>query len=376
MTFYRSIKIFPGLNALRFFAALLVVLHHGETIRNNNHLQNFEWLGFFRNGGNAVTFFFVLSGFLITYLLLKEHDTTGRVKVGNFYLKRVLRIWPLYFLLVTIGVFILPLAFSVLGVNYEMPYTFGKTWYYFLFFLPGLVTFFYGHHFLEPLWSIGVEEVFYIMWAPLFKLGRKHILSILITVVILKLALVAVGLLFIKSELFNYIVNTFKFEAMAIGGIGAYFVFNLKVRADDLLIFKRAFQIIILSILAIFLIFHNNIANPIWEILFRHPLWSNLTVDFLFLYLIICVSLVDKSCLKLNGKVLSYLGEISYGIYMYHLLVIFTTMLFLKRFLLTLNTPMQTIVFYTAVISITILTASLSKRFFENFFLGLKSRLK
>lgn len=136
MNKYKNISFFEGLNSLRFFAAFLVVMHHSETIRKKNGLENFEWLGLFRNGGNAVTFFFVLSGFLITYLLLKENDQKKTVSVKNFYLKRVLRIWPLYFLLVVIGTLVLPELCDVLNVNYEMPYTFGEVWYYFIFFSP------------------------------------------------------------------------------------------------------------------------------------------------------------------------------------------------------------------------------------------------
>ena len=56
---FKNISFFEGLNTLRFFAAFLVLMHHAETIRNKNGLYNFEWLGAFRNGGNAVTFFFV-----------------------------------------------------------------------------------------------------------------------------------------------------------------------------------------------------------------------------------------------------------------------------------------------------------------------------
>jgi len=97
ITDYKNIVVFQGLNSLRFIAASLVVMHHSETIKKKNGIENLEWLGLFRNGSNAVTFFFVLSGFLITYLLLKESDKTGSVCVKNFYLKRILRIWPLYF---------------------------------------------------------------------------------------------------------------------------------------------------------------------------------------------------------------------------------------------------------------------------------------
>ena len=56
-------------------------------------------------GGLGVIFFFVLSGFLITYLLLKEKEQTGTVNVKKFYARRVLRIWPLYFFIVLLGFF-------------------------------------------------------------------------------------------------------------------------------------------------------------------------------------------------------------------------------------------------------------------------------
>ena len=112
---FKNISIFNGLNSLRFIAALFVLMHHSETIKRKNGLNNLEWLGLFRNGGNAVTFFFVLSGFLITYLLLKEQDNTGEIKIKTFYLKRILRIWPLYFLIVLIG-------FIIMGVIYPWMY--------------------------------------------------------------------------------------------------------------------------------------------------------------------------------------------------------------------------------------------------------------
>src|SRR5690606_9574635 len=96
---YSNISFFPNLNALRFFAALLVIFHHGEVIRAKYGFLSFETTSFFMNGGSAVKFFFVLSGFLITYLLLKEKKER-KVHIGYFYARRILRIWPLYFLLV------------------------------------------------------------------------------------------------------------------------------------------------------------------------------------------------------------------------------------------------------------------------------------
>src|SRR4051812_24708306 len=105
---YKSISHFKGLNTLRFFAAFLVVLHHAESLRHDHELGHLQDFGLFRNGGNAVSFFFVLSGFLITYLLLRERKEKADISVKRFYIKRVFRIWPLYFLMVIIGAIIQP----------------------------------------------------------------------------------------------------------------------------------------------------------------------------------------------------------------------------------------------------------------------------
>ncbi|MGE5106390.1 MAG: acyltransferase family protein [Sphingobacteriales bacterium] len=376
MNLYKDISFFKGLNSLRFFAAFLVVMHHTETIRKKNGLENFEWLGLFRNGSTAVTFFFVLSGFLITYLLLKENNKTGTISVKKFYIKRVLRIWPLYFLLVITGTLILPELFSLLNINYEMPYSFGQVWHYFLFFLPGLVTFYFGHHLLEPLWSIGVEEVFYLIWAPLFKFCKRKILPILLSVIIIKIVLSVTGIYFIKNELFNYVVNTFSFEAMAIGGLGAWFIFNRQNSLSHFFLYKKSIQVIIYLLLATYLVFNINIDNFIWNTVFKLPIFSGLVIDFLFLYLIIGVSIIDNSIIKLNSGFLSYLGEISYGIYMYHMLIIFTIILFFKKYLLTMNLTSASIMFYSVLTLTVVGVSAISKLFFENYFLNLKSKIE
>ncbi len=372
---YKNIKLFKGLNSLRFIAAVLVVMHHGETIKKKRGIENMEWLGLFGNGGNAVTFFFVLSGFLITYLLLKENGKTGSIRIRNFYLKRVLRIWPLYFLLVFIGTVALPFLFLLLHVNYEMPYTLAQTWFYFVFFLPGLVTFFFGTHFLEPLWSIGIEEVFYLIWAPLFKPSKPKILTLLVSVIVIKMGLSLFAYFFIKNELIVYTINIFKFEAMAIGGLGAYFIYNKGNWVSQLFVFKLPFQILFILLILTYLFFHSNIDNFLWNKLFKTPVLSAIFVESLFLYIIICVSVVDHSIIKLESKLFSFLGEISYGIYMYHLLVIFTIILFLKKYLMQMSLFLSLTIFYAVTILLTIILASLSKRYFENYFLRLKDRL-
>lgn len=369
---YRSIRYFKGLNTLRFFAAFSVVIHHAEGMKLKYGLDSLGAWSFLHNGYKAVTFFFVLSGFLITYLLLKEKKSTQTVRVRTFYLKRILRIWPLYYLLVLIGTVILPAVVGLLHLDYQVPYTLGQTWFYFVFFLPGLVTFFHGHHALEPLWSIGVEEMFYLMWAPLFKFVRRNIQALLLAVIFIKAVLLSIPLVTETSGLYQNLVRTYCFEAMAVGGLGAYWVFNSRRDISSLFIFKKWVQYVLYAMLLTFVMFDSNIRNVAWRGLFGTPVVSPLLIDFLFLYLIIGVSLAKNSVVRLENKTLSYLGEISYGIYMYHALIVSVLILGFKAAHLPLSPVFFNILFYAVLIPCVLAVSNFSKKYFENYFLRFK----
>jgi len=128
-------------------------------------------------------------------------------------------------------------------------------------------------------------------------------------------------------------------------------------------------------LMGIYIIFYTNIDNSIWNVVFKTPVISPLFIDLLFLYLIIGVSLADNNIIRLRSKKLSYLGEISYGIYMYHMLIIFAIIQFLKKHLTGLHPAIATLVFYTILTTLVILVAALSKATFENYFLSLKKKL-
>ena len=127
---------FPGINSLRFFAAMAVVLTHVELVKKllfhlcelwlktedwivgnawqsifrEGPLKPISWLSPFVTFGGyfGVIFFFVLSGFLITYLLLQEKEESGDIAISKFYVRRILRIWPIYYLVIVLGFFVLP----------------------------------------------------------------------------------------------------------------------------------------------------------------------------------------------------------------------------------------------------------------------------
>ena len=132
-----------GLNSLRFFAFLMVFLFHSFPI--------------FTFGYTGVLFFYVISGFLLTHLALVEIHQKANFSAVNFFMRRALRIYPVYFLIVGFAFLVLPILAQTLNIRVTLP---ASKWKYLLF----LSNYDYTDHvfFLKLLWSISVEEQFYI----------------------------------------------------------------------------------------------------------------------------------------------------------------------------------------------------------------------
>src|SRR6187402_1609381 len=156
---------FKNLDGIRFFAALFVLLQHSFGFRNGyspgypflNHC--FEYTGII-----GVNLFFILSGFLISYLLLIEKDTTKTVSYRNFYIRRVLRIWPLYLGYGLVLTFFSPYVSERLGLGNNTDFTQMLINMVFLFlFSVNVQIAFLGDNkgIFEISWSVCVEEQFY-----------------------------------------------------------------------------------------------------------------------------------------------------------------------------------------------------------------------
>lgn len=373
---------FKGLNGLRFFAAFLVLMMHGEMMRNNYNLFNLQGVTLFSSGAIAVEFFFVLSGFLITYLLLAEHAKTSTISIKHFYWRRVLRIWPLYYIVLILGMVVIPVASRYLHLDFDQPYPVVGGALLFAFFLPNLAVSLWGFNFIGPLWSIGVEEQFYFFWAPLMKYFKRYALQLFIGIIAIRFAFYAftheVKDAYEGTGLVVSFLRTLKFEAMAMGGLGAWLLFHHKERLMKQKVFSTGFQILLLSLIILRFTFHktlvesDHVAGIIYSALFNQ-FYSFLLLDGLFLWLILNVSSNASTIIRTENKVLNFLGNISYGIYMYHTIVLLAMIRVLQNVLRPLSPAVSTIVLYMLAGTCTVLVAWLSYRLIESRFLKLKN---
>ena len=294
-------KHLPALDGLRAIALVSVLLHHylpplfaaGTPFRNAAH-----WA--LAMGGMGVDLFFALSGFLITGILIDAKGASASSFFGRFYKRRSLRIFPAYF------AFLVPLLFlPVLFQNLSR-------WWFVLYLRNWLGPDNYSDSTLGHLWSLAVEEQFYILWAPLVYLCPKKFLPALI------LLLSAAALLFrwwmyVNGGLVYDIIrftNT-RMDALLLGGLVAF-----AWRFWDWRFVKRACLVIAL---AAFLGFVFNMALD--DRLMRIGYYSWTAVFFAAL-VALCLDLTPASPLGviLGSQLLTHIAKYSYAMYLWHLL--------------------------------------------------------
>lgn len=364
---------FKGLDGLRGIAAILVVFGHVELIKKSFNYKNVydgDGLFFLYLGGHAVTFFFVLSGFLITFLLLKERAERDKINIKNFYIRRILRIWPVYYLLFICGFFLLPLLVSspllLPKIISEEDY-----WNSFIFNLALLPNF---SKVSNPVafqsWSIGVEEQFYIFW-PLIISRINSLKRLLVAMIgiIFGIYLLRSGIYFNNFFELNMPfldnINKFfgesRFDNMAIGGVLAI-IFYKKPNYKLSLGLKLLIAFLVITILLKTATIGFGLDNPIAAIVFAG--------------LIYWVVKVEHN-MVLENKVIIYLGKISYGIYMYHVIGIILAINIVIRFNPFFDGKgiYFNLLLYLLSMIITIFISYLSYHFMEKRILKFKNRI-
>lgn len=334
---------FPGLNGIRAIAAGIVLVFHID--------QYFEILGLPRLGYHdtgmaqyGVILFFVLSGYLITYLLLEEKKQYVTINYKSFYLRRILRIWPLYYIIiicVAVMVSTHPQAYA--GTNYAASFGF------YSFFLANVgYSLGFGMLGMYQLWSVGVEEQFYFFWPFLINRAGNVARSLMVFIVVFLLVKLAVKVLH-QDTLYNFLSITC-FDVMAIGGLGAWMVHRqhpLLNRLRNRWIQAFAWLFLLVSV-------------------FIRPVHVFSFIDaeihaLVYLLLVINVSSNTPQLINLEQPVLNFLGRISYGIYMYHMIVIaLLSFVFNKPLLGHSYGAMDYAFIYILVTALTLLLASTS----------------
>ncbi len=348
-------KHFHTLNALRFFAFFLVFLHH----TNFNESPIIKYIS--NSGRISVSFFFVLSGFLITYILLYEKTTTKTISLRNFFARRILRIWPLYYAMILLA-YLTPHLLIFLNLPFSN-YGYEPNWLVSVSFLENYkMMFSHNNPNVSPLgimWSLCIEEHFYILWGlvlfflPVKKMPLLIVLSI-ITANLSRFTYIRLG--FAPSDIFSNI------DYFAYGAIPAYiFIFRQDIlrRIETIPLTIKYF--ILVSTIAIVFILPNISFSWLYML-------SPFLLGILFSTVILFTLTPSNNIYINDSRILSRLGIYTYGLYLYHTIII--------NFLLQIRSslPFEISLLATVILSfiISLLISIVSYHVFEKQFLKLK----
>lgn len=352
---------FHTFDALRFFAFLIVFISHIPLpeIWGLNHYTIVGSIG--------VSFFFVLSGFLITYILLVEKLNTNTIQFNRFFGRRALRIWPLFYAMIAFA-FITPYLLSWIGLQSE-DNGYEPNWLLSCFFLENYNMMF-SHDYpnvspLRVMWSLCIEEHFYIIWVIILKyISVKRIpLLILISICIANISRVIYWNIGVDSmDVFSNL------DYFALGALPAYWIFKKPEYLDKLNTLSVQLKWIIALVIggSVFLL-------PSYIGVFKNLL---LPVIYgpLFL-LVLMLTLTSSNMLKIGNKhIISRLGLYTYGLYLFHTICINLILKIIPTMGVQSSELTGYLVVFIISLSMSIVASYFSYELFEKQFLKLKKK--
>jgi len=336
---------YPSLDGLRGIAIIMVVFFH-------LNLTSVFFYHIVFNGELGVLIFFVLSGFLITTLCIKEKVITNNISLKNFYIRRTLRIFPVAYLFI--------LVLIVLNIVYKLHINYinilGAALY-----LMNFSSYFRKYNFAfqtAHYWSLSVEEQFYLIVPFILKKNFTVYLIIILCVVFVLPLLITLQYFYIFLN--NWVFTAFthylvKFQAIAVGCL--FSVLTFKYPFNNINIKTK----VVANILAIGIILYIQYDN----FFSLKSVFSSLLISLLVGYIIITNIIPGKDFIFkiLNAGFLKTIGTLSYSIYIWQQLFTFYD----KRL------PVVMVTFPFNIVSL-IIVSCLSYYFYESFFLRLKSK--
>ena len=351
---FRATNTFGSLDGLRAISIIMVIWHHVAS----PYYYQFHIL---RHGHLGVHFFFAISGFLITTLLLRERDGCGTISLKHFYLRRSLRIFPLYYAVILLYIVVVTL------MERQSPYGmafYGNLKYYFTYTSNWFVTLDQPRVIFYLAWSLATEEQFYLMW-PLVEKFFKGSWPVFI----------ALGLIVVS---FTTSINLY--EALIPQGsllwrmmTGIAIPICLGVLLAHLLHSRKGFELArrVFGARWSCLVFFALLA-----LLFSPPVERITPTHYLFIYITMaaivasCVIREDHYLAKVLGIApFKLIGVLSYGMYLLHMLCFHAVKVVGER--IDLTHPLSN---FVATTLLTIGAAWISYTFFESYFLNLKKR--
>lgn len=344
---YRARRFFGSLDGLRAVAILAVIWHHTA--------PSLRFVPITARGFLGVDLFFVLSGFLIVTLLLRERNRQGEISLRAFYMRRTLRIFPVFYGMIAA----LSVLFFLVAPQADMAADFRAMLPFYLTYTANWV---HDVTFLSITWSLAAEEQFYLVWPPLEKYLRPYVLPI-------------IGALLVVNQLINYRVLfaaqhaeleilQSTFTPILLGVLLAHLLHNPRGFAAVYQALGRRWAA---PLVAIALAVAINWPAPFTDISGTPRLLIHLLMALL---LASCVAREDHVLQPvLSWRPLARLGVISYGMYLFHMLVRHVAGAVLAR--LPLEIPYGLLLLTLVG---TIVAAELSFRFYETPFLRLKER--
>lgn len=354
---------YPALDGLRGLAILLVVFYH-----------NFDFINYFFFGWLGVDLFFVLSGYLITAILLRAREK--KQGLSHFYIRRILRIFPLYYLALFLFLIILP-SFSLFQSSLQYYtgnqiwlWTYLQNWLYII--KPSSET-----QMLHHLWSLAVEEQFYILWPLTIFIIRKPKYLLVFIIAILIMVLVLRCLVWInKYEDLAYF-NLYTFSRIDGICIGCMVALLQKINSRFLTSYMSLLVFVFAGLNFLFYFI-----NSYYQFSFPYlALIGYTTFAMLFGLLVYEAVKGENKVINtiFNWRFLKFFGKISYGFYIFHWPVYMLLSPFVLKWVQQLLpaspfTNAQQI--FSAVIctGVAILISVISYHFFEIHFLKLKNR--
>jgi peptidoglycan/LPS O-acetylase OafA/YrhL len=338
-------KFYPSLNGLRAFSILLVLIAHlGLSTR--------PYYGMLFNSALGVNTFFVISGFLITTLCIKEQRLTGGLSLRNFYIRRFLRIFPVAYLYI-VAIVILSYFFHLHLPGFQVA---GAIFYVMNF------SYFKNHHFTwltAHYWSLSLEEQFYLLFPFILKISAK---SFLLAILFIIIALPVFGSLQLycgplKQGVFEILIPyLFQFQSIAVGCLFSVLAFKKVFDGKWLLLWKPFFNII-----AVFLMIYLR-CDDSYSI---RAVYVNLLIALLIGYVIISNMMPGRDFIFriFNFRAIAFIGILSYSLYIWQQIFTFKAS----------TLPWAMVNFPTNMLLL-FGVSCLSYFFYERYFLKLKER--